>query len=36
MDCHQNARLTMRSRELLASKVVMERCTLKQAGPVSA
>lgn len=32
MDCHQNARLTMRSRELLASKVVMERCTLKQAA----
>ena len=32
MDCHQNARLTMRSRELLASKVAVNGCTLKQAA----
>ncbi len=32
MDCHQNARLTMRSREQLIRKVVEERCTLKQAA----
>jgi transposase InsO family protein len=32
MDCHQNARLTMRSRELLIRKVIEERCTLKQAA----
>jgi len=32
MDCHQNARLTMRSREMLASKVLLEGCTLKQAA----
>ena len=32
MDCHQNARLTMRSREQLARKVLEERCTLKQAA----
>jgi transposase InsO family protein len=32
MDCHQNARLTMRSREQLAGKVLLEGCTLKQAA----
>ena len=32
MDCHQNARLTMRSRELLISKVVKEGCTLQRAA----
>jgi len=32
MDCHQNARLTMRSRETLAGKVLLEGCTLKQAA----
>ncbi|MGC1871142.1 MAG: IS481 family transposase, partial [Acidobacteriaceae bacterium] len=31
MDCHQNVRLTMRSRERLAGKVLLEGCTLKQA-----
>jgi transposase len=32
MDCHQNARLTMRSRERLAGKVLLEGSTLKQAA----
>jgi transposase InsO family protein len=32
VDCHQNARLTMRSREQLARKVLLEGCTLKQAA----
>ena len=32
MDCHQNARLTLRSRELLIRKVVEQGCTLKQAA----
>jgi transposase InsO family protein len=32
MDYHQNARLTIHSREALASKVVEEKCTLKQAA----
>ena len=32
MDCHQNARLTLRSRELLIRRVVEERYTLKQAA----
>ncbi len=32
MDYHQNARLTIHSREQLARRVVMEGCTLKQAA----
>ena len=32
MDCHQNARLTLRSRELLIRKVVEQGMTLKQAA----
>ena len=32
MDYHQNARLTIRSREQLARKVLVERCTLKLAA----
>ena len=32
MDRHQNARLTMCSREQLARKVLFEGCTLKQAA----
>ena len=32
MDCHQNARLTLRSRELLVHRVAVERYTLKQAA----
>jgi len=31
MDCHQNARLALRSRELLIRKVVEQGMTLKQA-----
>jgi len=31
MDYHQNARLTVRSRELLARKVLDKKCTLKLA-----
>jgi len=32
MDYHQNARLTIHSREQLTSKVIEEKCTLKQAA----
>ena len=32
MDYHQNARLTIHSREALVSKVMQEKCTLKQAA----
>src|ERR1700736_5832790 len=32
MDLHQNARLTFRSRETLANKIMIERLTLKAAA----
>ena len=32
MDYHQNARLTVRSREQMAREVLAERCTLKLAA----
>ena len=35
MDYHQNARLTIHSREALVSKVMQEQCTLKQAAAAS-
>jgi hypothetical protein len=35
MDLHQNARLTWRSREALAKKIMIERLTLNAAVPRS-
>ena len=32
MDLHQNARLTWRSRETLANKIMIEKVTLKAAA----